>query len=111
MDHQYRFLNVNIGWPGSVHDARIFSNSDVFVKGESGTLLPNASRFFAGLPVPIVILGDPAYPLLSWLIKPYSGVGLSAKQQKFNTRLSRARVVVECAFGRLKGILPHSKVL
>lgn len=103
VDYQYRFMNVYVGWPGSVHDARILSNSEVFQKGESGTLVPNSLRVLAGTPVPVVILGDPAYPLLPWLIKPYSGTGLSAKAKKFNTRLSRARVVVECAFGRLKG--------
>ena len=53
--------------------------------------------------VPVVILGDPAYPLLSWLMKPYTGSGLSDRQRKLNYRLSRAHVVVECAFGRLKG--------
>ena len=103
VDHQYRFLNLHVGWPGSVHDARILSNSEVFEKGESGTLTPNSIRTFSGVPVPVVIIGDPAYPLLPWLIKPYPGVALSAKKKKFNTRLSRARVVVECAFGRLKG--------
>ena len=36
-------------------------------------------------------------------MKPNPGVGLSAKHRKFNNRLSRARVVTECAFGRLKG--------
>ena len=41
-------------------------------------------------------------PRLPWL-KPYPGAGLSPKERKFNTSLSRAHVVVECAFGRLKG--------
>ena len=103
VDPNYRFMNVYVGWPGSVHDARIFVNSDVYTKGEAGTLLPNSTRVFSGVPVHVVILGDPAYPMLPWLIKPYSGSGLTAKQQNFNARLSRARVVVECAFGRLKG--------
>ena len=103
VDHQYRFLNVFVGWPGSVHDARILSNSEVFVKGQSGTLAPSTVRVLGGVPVPVVILGDPAYPLLPWLMKPYPGTGLGLKEKKFNTRLSRAHVVVECAFGRLKG--------
>ena len=51
----------------------------------------------------MVILGDPAYPLLPWLMKPFTGSGLSDRQRRFNYRLSRARVVVECAIGRLKG--------
>ena len=64
--------------------------------------MPSHIRTLGEVPVPVVILGDPAYALLPWLLKPYQGVGLSDKQ-KFNRRLSRARVVVECAFGRLKG--------
>ena len=36
-------------------------------------------------------------------MKPYTGTGLSQAQRQFNYRLSRACVVVECAFGRLKG--------
>lgn len=55
-----------------------------------------------GVLVPVAIIRDPAYPLLLWLVKPYPGVGLNAKKKKVNTRLSRACVVVECAFGRLK---------
>ena len=86
-----------------MHDARIFSYSQVFEKGTSKTLMPNSVRSLAGVPVPVVVIGDPAYPLLPWLIKPYPGNGLSAKERKFNARLSRAHVVVECAFRSLKG--------
>ena len=86
-----------------MHDARILSNSELFTMGEAGTLVPNSIQTMSGVPVPFVILGDPAYPLQPWLMKPYPGVGLSAKHRNFKTQLSRARVVVECAFGRLKG--------
>ena len=50
------------------------------------------------------MLGDPAYPLFHWLMKPYSQSGpLTQKQRKFNYQLSRAKIVTEIAFGRLKG--------
>lgn len=79
-----------------MHDARVLSNLGVYAKGKSGTLMPNHIRTLGRVPVPVVIIGDPAYPLLPWLMKPYPGTGLSDKEKKYNRRLSRARVVVEC---------------
>ena len=97
-------MDVNIGWPGKCHDARVFVNSSVYLKGNSGSLLPQATRRLSGVDVPLVLLGDPAYPLLPWLMKPFPDNGNTTRPQKtINYRQSRARMVVENAFGRLKG--------
>lgn len=48
-------------------------------------------------------MGDPAYELLPWLIKDYPGQGIRRDKHLFNEALNSARVVVEMAFGRLKG--------
>lgn len=48
-----------------------------------------------------MIVDDPAYPMLPWLIKGYSGT-LSAEEESFNVYLNSSRVSVEMTFGRLK---------
>lgn len=54
--------------------------------------------------MPLLTLGDPAHPLLPWLMKPYLETSSTTPQEiNFNYRQSRARMVVENAFGRLKG--------
>ncbi|KAG5848651.1 hypothetical protein ANANG_G00101030 [Anguilla anguilla] len=40
-----RFTNINVGWPGSVHDARVLQNSTLFELAESGNLFPPAHYF------------------------------------------------------------------
>lgn len=104
VNHLGHFVDVYVGWPGRVHDARVFVNSTLYRKGQNGELLPTLTESIGGVDVPLVILGDPAYPLLPWLMKAFPDNGrLSSQQKLFNYRLSHARVVVEHAYGRLKG--------
>ena len=50
-----------------------------------------------------LIIGDSAFPFKPWLLKPYTNAVLTEKQRYFNYRLSRARMVTEGAYGKLKG--------
>ncbi|XP_063415006.1 uncharacterized protein LOC134696969 [Mytilus trossulus] len=95
VDYNYRFTNINVGHAGKHHDAHVLRKSSVFLKASAGELLLNWTENLDNVEVPPFIIGDPAYPLLTWLMKAYPGNNLS--------RLSRARMTVECAFGRLKG--------
>ena len=51
--------------------------------------------------MPYVFVADEAFPLQRHLLRPYPGRELSMEQQAFNYRLSRARRIVESAFGLL----------
>ncbi|KAG6936015.1 hypothetical protein G0U57_013529 [Chelydra serpentina] len=102
VDHKGHFTNISIEWPGKVHDARVFKNSGLFRWLQEGIYFPDYKITVGDVEMPIVILGDRAYPLMPWLMKPYTGAP-DTEKELFNYRLSKCRMVVECAFGRLKG--------
>ena len=103
VDYKYCFIDINVGWPGGVHDARVLVNSMLYKKGVDGTLMPESTRVIGGGQVPLYLIGDSAYPLQCWLMKPFPhNSQLSEPQKYYNYRMCHARIVVENAFGRLK---------
>ena len=102
VDHEYLFRDLH--WQaGSVHNARIFANSTVFKEACNGSILQGDAVSISGRDIPIFLVGDSAYPLMTWLMKPFAhNTQLTSSEKIFNYKLSRARIAVENAFGRLK---------
>ena len=68
VDCDLKFMHVAVGYPGSIHDARVLRLSGLYEQ-----TLHFPTRIISGTEVPPLIVGDSAYPLLTWLIiKPYA---------------------------------------
>lgn len=103
VDAQYRFIVIDVGGYGKQSDGGTFQASDFYhaLKDKKLVLPDPAPLPQSNVVVPYVFVADEAYPLLPFLMKPYSGSNLPLEQDCFNKRLSRCRKVVECAFGIL----------
>jgi Plant transposon protein. len=104
VDANYDFLVVEAGANGRTSDGGVLSNSTFYDKFKSNKLnIPESGPLHNDYQeqMPFVFVGDDAFPLQRNLMKPYSGDKLSKEQMIFNYRLSRARRIVENAFGIL----------
>jgi hypothetical protein len=100
-DSQCRFSFIDVGGYGKQSDVGTFAASTIYTFLENfQNTLPKPSAFEGSASeMPLVVLGDDAYPLKTYLMKPFSRKGLSHEERVYNYRLARARSCVECAFG------------
>ena len=103
VDADYKFLWVNVEASGSSSDAQIFNCSKMKRKIENGTLgLPPPEPLGPrGADLHYLLLGDDAFALMTWLVKPYSRRQLTREERIANYRISRGREVVKNSFGIL----------
>lgn len=91
-DSTGRFLNIFVGYSGSVHDTHVFKNSPLYCNAE----YPPAGYF---------LLGDGGYPSIDRPIRvvtPYKLPLQGPVEERFNRCHSRGRIVIERAFGMMK---------
>ena len=92
--------DLDVGWPGSTHDARVWSRS--LAKRH----IEQQKRF--------LLAGDSGYPTSENLVKPYSTAESANDPRKrlFNRRLSGLRTMMsECLYGVWKARFPILKNL
>ncbi|KAK0146637.1 Protein ALP1-like [Merluccius polli] len=85
VDDMYRLWNINCMMPGCAHNANVLRQSTLFSQAHFLPKEPREINHF--------LLGDPAYPLMDWLIKGYTHSPNITPEQE---------TTVEIAFGRLK---------
>ena len=95
VDSDYKFLWIDVGGCGHMSDAQLFNASELKECLEDNSIgfpladpLPNDDR-----PTPYYILGDDAFGLRTYLMKPYEQRQLK-EQRVFNCRLLRGRRIV-----------------
>jgi DDE superfamily endonuclease len=96
-DYQSRILYYHVGWPGSVHDNRVWRTCKLF---------KNCANMFSPREY---LLGDSAFTASDILIPPFksaAGSELSGNYIAFNTLLAKPRVKSEHCIGLLKGRFP-----
>lgn len=97
--------SIQVGDFGRSSDGGIFANSDLGRGMATNSLHVPADAPLPGSgvqgPMPYTMVGDSAFPLKTYLMRPYPGRHLPRARRLYNYRLSRARMVVECAFGIL----------
>lgn len=102
-DSEKLFTDVLVGYPGACHDANMWKASSIYK-----TLICPEST----IPGEYHVLGDSAYPINTFIMKPYRDNGhLTRKQINFNRILSSTRVKIEQAFGLLIGKFRRLKYL
>jgi hypothetical protein len=88
---------------GSASDAQIYNNCELKEGAEDGSIVfPDPDPLpYDTQNVPYFLIGDDAFALRKTMMKPFGNRGLTNEERIFNYRLSRARRVVDNAFGIL----------
>lgn len=99
------FITVDVGDYGRNSDGGVFRYSRLGRALKAGSLsLPPAEPLQYdpnGIPFPFYFVGDEAFPLKQYLLRPYARANLTDQKRVFNYRLSVGRKTVECAFGMM----------
>ncbi|XP_040174386.1 putative nuclease HARBI1 [Anopheles arabiensis] len=103
VDSNSNFIYADVGSKGRISDRGVFRNSVLYKKlerNECGIPSPAPLYQASRILVPYMFLGDKAFPLTHYCLRPFSGLTERGSVQRiFNMRHSIARRPVEMAYG------------
>ena len=98
VDHRLKIRWIEVGWPGSVHDNRVWRNC---------TLYRDAHQHFSSFEY---LMGDSAFTASSIMVPAFKkppGAQLTLAHAFFNKRLASVRIKSEHGIGLLKARFPR----
>ena len=104
VDAEYKFIYVDVGCNWRISDGGVYQNvlyPKLLTKTFYMYRLPDHWGERDDFLLPHVIVADDAFTLRENIMKPYTFRSLAHEKKIFNYRLSRARRIVENAFGIL----------
>ncbi|KAI5063657.1 hypothetical protein GOP47_0022204 [Adiantum capillus-veneris] len=103
VDTAGRLLDISVGWGGSMQAAQILLQTRLFARVmDSHELLHGRPvQLLTGAPMPEYIIGDCSYPLLPWLLTPYTNP-ITPPQLRYNRVHEQVRSIASRVFGTLK---------
>ena len=103
-DANYCFTLFDLGQFGSNNDSGVLASSQMNEMFEDELLHVPEDRKLSDSDnesLPYFLLGDEIFPLKKWLLRPFPGRNATEEETIYNYRHSRARRVIENAFGIL----------
>ncbi|KAJ9539864.1 hypothetical protein OSB04_026370 [Centaurea solstitialis] len=85
------FVDICVGYPGSMSDKKILEKSALLQRFNMGNLKN------------VWVVGNSDYPLLDWLLVPYTNRNLTWTQRSLNKKIVEIQKTAKDAFMRLKG--------
>lgn len=100
VNSEYKFIWLDVGQQGRISDGGVFDWTS-FGNDLKSNKLNFPAKSDNDMNLEFVLIGDEAFMLHEHVLKPYSARDLTHERRIYNYRLSRARNVVENAFGLL----------
>lgn len=84
------FTDICVGWPGSMTDDKVLEQSALYQRANRGFLKD------------VWVVGNAGFPLMDWVLAPYTKQNLTWTQHAFNEKVGEVQSIAKDAFMRLK---------